>query len=389
MYPSQQNATDQTANFFWLLVIFFGAFIAIWFFKRAWIVMPIFLLRSGEIFLLINVAKGWNFLASLLHLPIMDTSNLFKVQRYISTEPTKNVTVEYFSAINSYIGEWVRYPITATLVGLGVMSYFRHGTVLFRNQHSMDSLKRAEQENWPQITPVLSLDLIKEDPEIGPWAMPKRPLDFCRENNIARLSVHPEHDDRQIWCIDEGVASRVFTLQIGQLWRGIDQLPIHAKALLVVFLARAHRERKIASKLLAQIASSSASGKLNFMGVTELIERYRNSQFLKWAEKHHAYVYTLMATLLEMGRSDGVIATAEFLWLKPVDRRLWFMLNTVGRQTSVVEVAGPYAHWLAEKKMKRKLKTPMVKEAVIALDTEMKNILHIPDGEKWHTHSAA
>jgi hypothetical protein len=31
----------------------------------------------------------------------------------------------------------------------------------------------------------------------------------------------------------------------------------------------------------------------------------------------------------------------------------------------------------------------MVKEAVSALETEMQNILHIPDEEKWHTSNAA
>lgn len=389
MYPAQQNATDQTANFFWLLVIIFGAFIAVWFFERSWILTPIFALRLFEVHILLQVASVWNVVAPYLHLPALPVNNLLRVKTYILTQPTKSVTVEYFSVINNYMGHWMRYPISVILVSLGLISYLRHGSVLFRNHHTMDTLKKAEQENWPQITPVLSIDLIKEDPEVGPWAMPRRPLDFCKENNIARLNPHPEQEDRHLWAIEEGTATRVFTLQLGQLWQGVDKLPIHVKALLVVFLARAHRERPVASKILTQIAASSASGKLDFSGVSELLEKYRDSTYLKWAEKHHAYVLTVMATILEMARSDGVIATAEFLWLKPVDRRLWFMLNTVGRQTAVVEVAGPFAHWLAERKLKRRLKTPMVKEAVTALEMEMRNILHIPDEEKWHTHSAA
>ena len=57
----------------------------------------------------------------------------------------------------------------------------------------------------------------------------------------------------------------------------------------------------------------------------------------------------LIASLLEMARIDGVLASAEFLWLKPVDRRMWYMLNCVGRQTAVAEIAGLFAHWQAEK----------------------------------------
>jgi intracellular multiplication protein IcmP len=388
MNPSQQNSSDQTANFFWLLVIIFGAFMAVWFFARPWIVMPVFSIRMLEINALTHVASVWNPLAHWLHLPSLDTTPLLKIKHYIQTSAIKSVSVDDFGFINTYIGNWVRYPFGAILVLLALFSYLRHGSVLFRNTHTMDTLKRAEQENWPQITPVITIDLVSEDPEVGPWSMPKKPLDFCKENNIARLMENPHAEERLLWAIDEGVAMRVFTLQLGQLWMGVDKLPIHAKALLVVFLARAHRERVLPAKLLAQIAASSASGKLDFSGVTEALEKYRNSSYLKWIENHHAYVYTVMATLLEIGRSDGVIATAEFLWLKPVDRRLWFMLNSVGRQTAVIEVAGPFAHWLAERKIKRRLKTPMVKEAVNALEMEMKNILHVPDEEKWHTNNA-
>ncbi len=390
MSQQQPNTSDQSANFFWMIAIIFGAFLAIWWFKRPWIVTPIFFMRLGEIFVLTHVLTWWNIVALKFHLaPVVDLNHFLAIKNYILTTPSKSVDVNYFSSINDYMGEFMRYPIAIMLVLFGLYSYSRHASVRFRNTHTMDSLKKEEQENWPQITPVLTIDLVKEDPEVGPWSMPKKPLDFCKENKITRLIANPDAEDRHLWAIDDGAATRVFTMQLGQLWQGVDKLPIHIKALFVVFLARAHRERPVASKLLAQIAASSAHGKLNFAGVTDLLEKYRNSQYLKWAEKHHAYVYTVMATLLEMGRTDGVIATAEFLWLKPVDRRLWFMLNTVGRQTSVIEVAGPFAHWLAEKKIKRRLKTPMVKEAVVALETEMKNILHIPDGERWHTTNAA
>ena len=89
--------------------------------------------------------------------------------------------------------------------------------------------------------------------------------------------------------------------------------------------------------------------------------------------------------MLEVARVDGVLATAEFLWLKPVDRRFWYMMNSVGRQVSVVEVSGPFAHWLAEKKVGRALKTPMVKEAVVALEEAMEGILVVNKEDSWHS----
>ena len=169
----------------------------------------------------------------------------------------------------------------------------------------------------------------------------------------------------------------------------MDTLPIYIKALIIIFVARAQRDRAVASKLLKQIAASAASGKLDFSGVEETLRKYKHSKVVKWLEGRHAYVYSLMATMLEIARVDGVLATAEFLWLKPVDRRLWYVLNSVGRQTSVVEVSGPFSHWLAEKKMGRALKTPMVKSAVDALENTMLDTLFVPDEGSWRTYKEA
>lgn len=73
------------------------------------------------------------------------------------------------------------------------------------------------------------------------------------------------------------------------------------------------------------------------------------------------------------------MAAAEFLWLKPVDRPLWFMLNNVGRRTAFTEVAGPMAHWLAEKVIGRKLIVPMVNQATTALVAALEEVVYNPD----------
>jgi len=86
--------------------------------------------------------------------------------------------------------------------------------------------------------------------------------------------------------------------------------------------------------------------------------------------------------MLVLARKEGVLATADFLWLKPTDRLLWFMLNSVGRQTAFAEVSGPFAHWNVEQAMGRRLMVPMVEEAVNGLEAAIKDILYIPDSEE-------
>ena len=93
----------------------------------------------------------------------------------------------------------------------------------------------------------------------------------------------------------------------------------------------------------------------------------------------HAYVMTVMAAMLELSRCDGVLATSEFVWLKPLDRQLWYVLNDMGRQTPSIESAGVFAHLAAEKKFGRPLRVPMVDEAVVALGEALEEILYEPE----------
>ena len=161
------------------------------------------------------------------------------------------------------------------------------------------------------------------------------------------------------------------------------------KALFVIFVSRVSRDQEVSFKILHQLARSSGGGRLDFSGIEELAAQHKEHPVVKWAAAHHAYVYTVLATILELARLEGVLATSEFVWLKPLDRRLWYVLNAVGRSTPVVEAAGVYAHWLAEKKLRRRLSTPVVAEAVDALDKAVGEILYMAEGESWRTNSVA
>lgn len=381
-----QQAGDQTSSFFWYIVLLACAAVAVWFFGKQYLVPPLFKLRLAELWLLERCVDGWNVVAPLLHLNPLDTQQLTSAQAYLTDYSANSVTVAQVTEISHDLGRFYRYPVMLLLAGLAYISYFRHRVAQFTNQYDMNSLKKAEVTNWPQINPVLDHDLIKQDLDKGPWAMSKLPLDFCREHDLLRVI---EQDGKKTWGIVAGAAERQFVLQMGPLWQGVDVLPIHIKALLVIFLARISRDLDLSYRLLDQLARSSRSGKPDFSEVETLLVKFRDHPALAWATERHAYVYTVMATLLELARLEGVLASAEFLWLKPVDRRLWYVLNGVGRLTAVVEIAGVYAHWLAEKKIRRRLSTPVVAEAVQALEDAVSEILYVPAGESWRTNNVA
>ena len=168
----------------------------------------------------------------------------------------------------------------------------------------------------------------------------------------------------------------MFSQQMGPLWVNLQDLPEYMKVLFAIFAAKANQDGKAANKLLFQIAESAESGKLNFQGYMPLLRKHVRSPIVGRSCSPHAYQYTLMASLLEAARNDGVLATAEILWLKPMNRQLWYMLNSVGRQTAFPEVAGLYAHWIVEKRLRRPLKVPQVEQAVISLQAALDDILY-------------
>lgn len=385
MRQSQQNPTDQTTNFFWALILIFLAALAIWFFDARYVVMPFYWLRVHEIDLMRYVALWWIPVAKFFHFPLPDMDRLDALQHYLQTVDPGHVSWSEFSAVNTDIGHWTRYPIIVILMAMAIFMFFHYGTARFHKFYTMKALREWDQPEWLQITPIVSLDLINEDINQGPWAMAKPPLEFCRENQLLLLKVA---NNKKIWALKQKSAYRVFVMQLGSLWPGMDALPIHIQALAVIFMARITGQRPLSKILMEQIAASAATEKLDFSGVSEHIKTFYGHKFIRWVEARHAYVTTFMATLLEMARSDGVLATAEFLWLKPVDRRLWYVLNNVGRRTAIVEVAGIISHWQAEKQVHRALKTPMVKYAVDALDETLQNILYVEQEDRWRTTNA-
>ena len=113
----------------------------------------------------------------------------------------------------------------------------------------------------------------------------------------------------------------------------------------------------------------------------KLLKKHKDAKLIKKLESRHAYVSTVMAALLELARTDGVLATADFLWLKTIDRQLWYILNNVGRRAAYPEVAGAIAHWRIESRMQRKLITPMIEEAVKALKLAIAEIIYPQDDD--------
>lgn len=362
----QQSQGDNSLGILWIIVGLFALALGLWYFAHEQIAAFILKIRWYETLLISYF-----------------TDSVTKEMMMIYNASPATVTFNSLGDISSAVGSYFRYPFAIILGALAVIIAFTNPNLRYKKTYNMQRLVEQEMMNWPQISPVTGLDLVNANIDQGPWAMSLSPMQFAKKYQLLQLErVIPVEgfsaQGKIIATVKREEAFRAFALQVGRYWQGPEYLSMHAKALFAAFAARANRDSESAVKLLKQISASTKTGKLDFTGTEELLKKYKDTKAVVKVSQKHAFVLTVMASMLLLARTDGVQASADFLWLKPIDRPLWFMLNSVGRQTPHSEIAGPFAHWLAENRMGRKLHVPMVEEAVNALDEAIREII-IPE----------
>lgn len=359
----QQSSSDSGMGPLWIVAIIFFVSWLIWKGAHQHIINVVFFLDIWQA-KLINLFTHSPLLASEIN--VMQTVN------------PKSVDWDQLVMLTRSVGEYSRYPVAIILAGLGFWLYQSDITLKFRKAHNMNTLIKQEQQNWPAIMPVIGKDLVAMDINTGPWAMAMSPMEFSRKHNLLKkndaLLDKAQPGLEMTAGVRRGDAKRVFTLQLGPYWDGFERCTPQARVLAAACIARMNRDRDSAKFILDSMDKNSVTGKMDYSVANSVIRKYEHAENVQEIVSGHAYLLTVMASLLRASRDDGVFASCDFLWLKTVDRRLWYMLNCVGRQTPFAEVAGPFAHWKAEQIMGRRLLVPMIDEAIRALEVAVKEV---------------
>jgi len=289
---------------------------------------------------------------------------------FIERSNPKNITKEQVIAIGSKVGWFINIPLMILLGYWGYKVYSKNPSNKFKRVLSMQTLRESEQKLWPYIAPVVNIDLMKEPFDSGPYAMAMRPYDYA-------VKYHLLQEEKNVNSLDREKAEKLFISQLGKPFSGFDKLRKHEKALIAIFAAHGLGDKKGAMEAVNAIAVSAAKIGINqmpdFSSVSPLYKYCQDPKVLEVFNKH-AYVYTLMAQMLEFARKTGVFPPSYFIWLKPRDRILWYTLNCVGRQVAFVEVAGIFGHWKAEQIANHKLDVPYVIKAVDGLEKALAEV---------------
>jgi intracellular multiplication protein IcmP len=301
-----------------------------------------------------------------------------------------NLSLDYAAQLSHYVGMMIRFPASILLIYFCYLMYGHNVKIRYKKVYNMESLARQESSVWPQINPTLGVGINELPISEGPWAMAMSPLEFGKKFNLVTIKTELSKDGVSRVptfniILNKKRASHIFASQLGRLWTSPENLPIHKRAILAALIARGCRDTKSSRDLLDHINRSCANGKIekiSFKGADELWKKHINNIDIQEIIKQHAYEYTVFMALLLYARLDGVLASADFLWLKPFDRRFWYVLNTVGRQTTCCEAAGVHAHFLAERALHRPLGVPMIEEATKGLALALADIKYSPQTQE-------
>jgi intracellular multiplication protein IcmP len=266
----------------------------------------------------------------------------------------------------------IRWIFIAIIALMGLWAYTQGPGTQFRRKLSLDGLIGAQAKVFPVIAPFVKFNPSKQPPrppgspvpsELPAFAEALGPEEWLAYNQI------PMPDGK----IDEHAAYLAFARQLGPRWQGAKNLAPYKQVLLAAFCLKASRKRRESDEFLGRVAHCwSFEGGLQLGKDRKLVGDARkilNNKDLAGKVLQrcnmHAFQTTALLRALQTAREEGgVLAPAQFVWLRAHDRTLWYPLNNLGRQGFHMEALGAMAHFKGEKMTSRPIPRPKLSDAI-------------------------
>lgn len=270
---------------------------------------------------------------------------------------------------------------------LGVQAYRRgrrHPASRARRVHGMRSLMEAQVRNFSAIAPIIDRDGTRDTSEQARPA--DRPEEWAQRHGLLRPIGQRLPDGRVAREFDAERARRVLVEDLGELHSDLRRWRPHELAMFAV-LAEAALEpdggmdRSRALRDALNYSARNRRSRPNYALATELFNKWwpqrGTHEALRVLCARHRYIRSLLfALLMELSEKHtlpdlnrGVLAPAEFIWLRFQDRALWYPLNNCGSRTPVIEAAAVFNQYQAELAAHQQghvLTEPHVEEALSA-----------------------
>lgn len=288
----------------------------------------------------------------------------------------KTVTFDqWLGVMNQTSG--ILFLFVGPIVLLSGVGLAQHPMLPFRSRRliTAKTLPKIVSAFAPSVIPIVAAhgpNGLKDDSSAAnAWAL--KPEEFAERHNLISRKI-----------LDREATQAAFEAQVGPLHNGAQGWTDYERALLAVFGLQVFLgNRKAATKLLDDLNRSCMVKGLRRKAPTYLpLYSLADKAFAQvmaapgCAEllAMHKYKRTALAGLY--GR-DLRLPSARFLWLKGVDRTLWYALHSADTAKVFVEGAGALGQARAEKRaveLKLPLDRLMVKKAIDGQQSELEGI---------------
>lgn len=337
-------------------------------------------------------------IASYEAFPFASFPGMEKFHSVIARLDPASLTLSDMNSILNRAGRWYAWliaPFGAWLIWKGAKSSAREN---YRRKLNMEGLLKNNVKLYPCIAPILNWgnSLLKEKNDSGPWMTARQPIQFVAQTGL----LANDETDEIIKAKDllseafianpdspviagaikakflRSKAETEFKKQFSPQFQGLNKLPPYLYALCAAFLLFGSGKKKEGQKILDNMSISfrppqkAEKAKWSFkppfytaakrekkgysissqvsVPKKELEKLFSSETVQLFVRPHNRYRDHVILALYAYARKKGVIATSEFIWLRPVNRKLFYLLNNYGRRTAWVEIAGPFAHYQAE-----------------------------------------
>lgn len=287
--------------------------------------------------------------------------------------PADKLDNQFISILSTVALEPYIWPIAFLAAVCGLWALFRGPGSEHRRKFDIDGLIRKQSRMFPIIAPFIDFNPSKQPPRAPGAPVPADLPLFAEALSPEEWVVYNEIPviDRKL---DEEAATKAFAKQLGPRWRGSKNLAPHKQVMLAAFCLKASRKRADADTMLGRLAhcwSEKHGIKVDGKLLREARAVLRNGALSDVVLKkcnEHAWETSAMIRALNTAREQGgVLAPAQFVWLRAHDRDLWYPLNNLGRQSLHMEAIGAMAHYKAEKIAQRPIPRYKVQDAVKTL----------------------
>lgn len=350
--------------------LLFGVGAIIWYNFHEQLTNMLRYIRVGEMWLL-TLVHGKDFTVS-----IPDTEARQSVEAWRKALLSANVSdiSTDILRVSTYVAVPAMRFIFAVIMGIMMIWAFLRGPgTQYRRKLTLETLIKEQAKSFPAIAPFVTFNPLKIAARVVGEAVPATLPLFAEalspEEWITYHEIQVQGNQ-----VDVNQTYQALMEQLGKRWQGPEKLPLHAQGLYAAFALQHARKRKgkgSCEELLGEMSLCwSPEGGLKMPSILKakirkIIKDPKLGGALRKYADQHAYDTTALLRCLKRARDEGgVLAPAQFLWLRGADRNLWYPLNNLGRRSYHAEAMGALVHYTNELIAGQKIPTPRFDDVI-------------------------